>query len=178
MRRWERRADPFDRVSETQRYLEAMVASPTNGTLAFVIILPPSASTANSNPAAEPITTPVDEGKLIGHAGIWQSHIEELVFMIDNSYWNQGYMTEVLETLIPIFWEHGLKMVCADVEPENGASLRLLRKMGFWQVGGNIIELAYKGRFETMRMVLRNPDAESEGEGKGEEEEEDDDDDG
>lgn len=176
MRRWERRAEPFDRVSETQRYLELMVTSPTNGTLAFVIILPPSASTTSPTPATDPIMTPVDEGKLIGHAGIWQSHIEELVFMIDNSYWNQGYMTEVLETLIPIFWEHGLKMVCADVEPENGASLRLLRKMGFSQVGANVLELAYKGRCETLRMELRNPDAKGEGDGEGDGGNEDDDD--
>ena len=131
-----------------------------------MIILPHSASTTatSASTTTQPVTTPVDEGKLIGHAGIWMPNTDnELVFMIDNTYWGQGYMTEVLETLVPIFWEKGLDVVHADVEPENEASLWVLRKVGFKQVGENIVE-SYKGRCESLRMELRNPEGE-EGEG-------------
>ena len=145
-----------------------------------MIILPPSASTTTASASAttQPISTPVDEGKLIGHAGIWMpSWYNELVFMIDNTYWNQGYMSEVLETLIPIFWEKGLKVINADVEPKNEASLWVLRKMGFRQVGDNIID-SYNGRCQSLRMELTIPEEEEgkEGEGGGGGEEKEDDD--
>ena len=157
---WGRRSPSLDSIARTQTYLDIMVKSPSNGTLAFMIILPPSASATTTSASAgkNPITTPVDEGKLIGHAGIWTPTSDnELVFMIDNAYWNQGYMTEVLETLVPIFWEKGLWAVHADVEPKNEASVWLLRKMGFQQVGQNTVE-CYEGICDSMRMELRNPE--------------------
>ena len=152
-----------------------------------MIILPHSTSTttpsssASATATAQPITTPMDEGKLIGHAGIWMAHTApELVFMIDTAYWNKGYMTEVLETLIPIFWQKGLRVVHADVDPANKASLRVLRKMGFEQVGENVAE-SDMGRFKTLRMEVVNPEVKEREEGEGgsgeEEEEEEEDDD-
>ena len=150
-----------------------------------MIVLPHSASTTTTTASASattpphPVTTAVDEGKLIGHAGIWMPNTSEIVFMIDNTYWNQGYMTEVLETLVPIFWQKGLRVVHADVEPENDASVWVLRKMGFSQVGENIIE-SQEGRSKTLRMELRNPEGEKREEregGREEEEEEEDDED-
>ena len=184
-----RRAPPFKSIARTQNYLDIMLKSPHNGTLAFMIILPHSASTtmttttsASATTHPHPVTTAVDEGKLIGHAGIWMRNNSELVFMIDNAYWNQGYMTEVLETLVPIYWQQGLKRVYADVDPYHEASLGLLRKIGFSQVGENIAESDGE-RLKTLRLELRNPDVEegeeeeAEEEEEEEEDEEDDDDD-
>ena len=67
-------------------------------------------------------------------------------------------MTEVLATLIPIFWKKGLKEVHADVNPDNEASLKLLRNAGFIQVGEDIVE-SYVGHCEQLRMELLNPNA-------------------
>lgn len=159
MRYW---SQPHDSVSRTATYLEAMVTSSTNGDLAFVLLLPPSATTITTSTTPAGATT--DEGKIIGHAGIWYADRNELVFMIDNAYWNRGYMTEVLAALVPIFWEKGLKKVYADANPDNEASLKVLRKCGFTQVGGNIVE-SLAVEYESLRMELANPcDGEEEGE--------------
>ena len=142
-----------------------MVSSPTNGVLAFCIVLPPSASTSSSS--ATPVATATDEGVVIGHAGIWQPQRNELVFMINHGYWKKGYMTEALAALVPIFWEKGLKKVFADVSPENEASLKVLKKCGFKQVGENIKE-SYAKINESLHMVLSNPDGGGEeGDGSG-----------
>ena len=140
-----------------------MVSAPTNGELAFAIVLPPSASNATSFKTPEAATT--EEGILIGHAGIWHVPRNELVFMIDKPYWEQRYMTEVLAALVPVFWHQGLKRVWADVNLENEASLKVLKKSGFIQVGNAIIESSV-GKDESLHMELTNPD------GGGEEEEE------
>lgn len=76
--------------------------------------------------------------------------------MIAHDYWGKGYMTEVMAKLVPIFWEKGLRVVNADVDPRNEASWRLLRRAGFGQVGNDIVE-SYAGYCEQMRMELRNP---------------------
>lgn len=77
-------------------------------------------------------------------------------------------MTETLSALIPIFWEKGLKMIFADVDPENEASVRLLKSLGFIQGGENIVA-SYTGRH--VRMELSNPNGGGEEE-EGEDEEE------
>ena len=74
-------------------------------------------------------------------------------------------MTEVLAALVPVFWHQGLKRVWADVNLENEASLKVLKKSGFIQVGNAIIESSV-GKDESLHMELTNPD------GGGEEEEE------
>ena len=87
--------------------------------------------------------------------------------MIDKPYWEQGYMTEVIAALVPVFWQQGLKKVWADVNLENEASLKVLKKSGFKQVGNNIIESSEK-MHESLRMELTNPNdggEEEEGEG-------------
>ena len=142
-----------------------MVSAPTNGELAFAIVLPPSASNANS--FTHPVAATTEEGNLIGHAGTWHVPRNELVFMIDKPYWEHGYMTEVLAALVPVFWQQGLKKVWADVNLENKASLKVLKKSGFIQVGNNIIESSKK-MHESLRMELTNPNdggEEEEGEG-------------
>ena len=141
-----------------------MVSAPTNGELAFAIVLPPSASNAHSSKTPEAATT-TEEGNLIGHVGTWHVPRNELVLMIDKPYWNQGYMTEALAALVPVFWQQGLKKVWAVVNLKNEASLKVLKKSGFIQVENNVV-VSPIGRHESLRMELTNPD------GGGEEEEE------
>ena len=70
-------------------------------------------------------------------------------------------MTEVLATLIPIFWEKGLKEVHADVNPNNVISMKLLRSFGFRETGSDIIE-SYAGYCEQLHMELSNPNVKEE----------------
>ena len=77
--------------------------------------------------------------------------------MIDKAYWDQGYMTEVLTALVPVFWQQGLKKVRADVRLKNEAGLKVLKKSGFIQLGNNIIKSS-EGKYESLRMELTNPD--------------------
>ena len=152
-----------------------MFTSPSNGHIAFVLVLPPSYSTIS--PSTGPVLATIDEGSVIGHAGIWHPQTNELVFMIGPSYWRQGYMTETLTKIIPIFWEKGFKKIFADVDPENKASLKLLKNLGFIQARENIVA-SYTGRY--VRMDLLNPNCGDEEGEEGKEEEEwdfDDDDD-
>ena len=78
--------------------------------------------------------------------------------MIGEKYWRKGYMTEVLTTLIPIFWEKGLNVVHADVNPDNVISMKLLRSLGFVEMGSDIVE-SYAGYCEQLHLELFNPNA-------------------
>ena len=147
-----------------------MVSAPTNGQVAFAIALPPSTSNADSSTTPEAAAK--EEGTLIGHAGIWHVPRNELGFVIDKPYWRQGYMTEVLAALIPVFWQQGLKKVWSEVHMANEASLKVLKKSGFIQVGNiqvknNLIHPSV-GTHGYVRMELTNPDAGSEKEEEGE----------
>lgn len=143
-----------------------MVASPTNGELGFVIVLPPSASMTTSSTL--PVITTMDEGIVIGHAGIWYADRNELVFMIGREYWRQGYMTEVLAALVPIFWQKGLKKIYADVNAANVGSMKVLMNCGFLPMGENIVEVTV-GKWHSLRMGLTEPDREGDDEGEEEE---------
>ena len=60
----------------------------------------------------------------------------ELGYVLDRSRWGQGLMSEVLPKLVRFGFETlGLHRMEARVEPENGASVRLLRKLGFKDEG-------------------------------------------
>ena len=95
-----------------------MIASSTNGHIEFVIVIP-SPSTA------------VSKDKVIGTAGIWDEATGEIEFMLRRDYWAKGYMSEVLTTLIPMFWEKGVEKVFADVDPRNEGSMKVLNRFGF-----------------------------------------------
>ena len=56
----------------------------------------------------------------------------ELGYNLASPYWGQGLMTEALRAMISFGFERmGLHRIEAEVMPENEASLRLLRKLGF-----------------------------------------------
>lgn len=176
-------------MNQTAVYLDKMVQSSSNGTLAFVIVLPPSIPSVpfltkrqrRGHPQPQPkpqpqpqlpIPTAVDEGKVIGHAGLWVAGSNELLFMLAQPYWGQGYMTEVLGKLVPIFWEKGLTTVYADVHPACEGGLRVLGKVGFKQVRKDIIE-SHHVRETSLHMELIIPEyregrREIKGEGEGE----------
>lgn len=160
----ERRGPPDDSIDRTAMYLDTMIQLSSNGTLAFVVILPPSSASAASStkPAPPeagpqlPTPTAVDEGTVIGHAGLWAVEKGELVFMLGQPYWGQGYMTEVLAALVPVFWEYNLKAVYADVDPANVIAWKVLRNSGFKQIRKDIFE-SHHGIGMSLHMQLTTP---------------------
>jgi ribosomal-protein-alanine N-acetyltransferase len=60
----------------------------------------------------------------------------ELSYDLASQYWRQGYMSEVLELLLPLaFSRLRLQRIQATVPVGNAGSLRLLRKFGFQTEG-------------------------------------------
>ncbi|QGQ93825.1 N-acetyltransferase [Paenibacillus psychroresistens] len=57
-------------------------------------------------------------------------------YELSREYWNQGIMSEAVQAAIAFaFDELGNHRVCAEVFPENTASLRILKRLGFQEEG-------------------------------------------
>ena len=74
-------------------------------------------------------------------------------------------MTEVLAALMPMLWQMGLRKVWANVNSENEAAIRLLRRSGFIQCGTGVVELI-EGKGESIEMEITNSDCEEEESGE------------
>ncbi len=73
-------------------------------------------------------------GQLIGKAGLFR--FPEIGFILHPDQWGRGLAAEALAPVIDrAFAVHKLDRVVADVDPRNGASLRLLTRLGFEEVG-------------------------------------------
>ncbi|KAF8959618.1 GNAT domain-containing protein [Flammula alnicola] len=149
---------PHSTIEQTKGYLDAMIASPNNGVMDFSVCL----STPTGNPT-EPETdgassdsdgassdsdgassdsdgasSDSDDAALvvIGKAGLWDG--KEIGFIFDREYWGKGYAFEALDAILRHVWAlegDAPEVITADVDPRNGASLRLLAKLGFVKVG-------------------------------------------
>lgn len=56
-------------------------------------------------------------------------------YTVAPAYARQGYAGEAVRALLAWLSQHGYRVARADVAPENAASVALLRKLGFTQVG-------------------------------------------
>ena len=74
-----------------------------------------------------------ERGSFIGKAGLW--HQNELGMIFARNSWNRGFASEAVRAVIGRAFTRGLAAIKADVDPRNGKSLRLLRKLGFAEVG-------------------------------------------
>ena len=60
----------------------------------------------------------------------------EIGFLLGRAHWGRGLASDAVRTALAFaFAEMGLHRVEADVDPENGASLRLLARLGFREEG-------------------------------------------
>ena len=109
---------------QTTSYLNKMIAASTNGDIEFVIVLP-------APKPFDPSATAAGKDKVIGTAGIFDKATGEIELMLHHDYWSQGYMSEVLASLIPRFWQRGVTRLVADVDPRNYGSVKLLNRFGF-----------------------------------------------
>ncbi len=73
-------------------------------------------------------------GRLIGKAGLFR--FPEIGFIMHPDHWGCGFAAEALAPVIDRgFAVHRLERIVADVDPRNAASLRLLARLGFQEVG-------------------------------------------
>ncbi len=74
------------------------------------------------------------KGQVVGYLGIWR--MPEFGFILHPAVWGQGLATEAAQALIPhLFSAHAVDQLTADVDPRNGASLKLLYRLGFVETG-------------------------------------------
>jgi ribosomal-protein-alanine N-acetyltransferase len=70
------------------------------------------------------------DGRVIGKAGCWR--LPEIGFILQPRCWGQGFAAEACAAVIAhVFATYDLAAITADVDPRNGASLRLLGRLGF-----------------------------------------------
>jgi len=77
-------------------------------------------------------------GAAIGHCGLQRledSDEIEVYYLLDKPYWNQGIATEATLAALRFAHERGLKNIVAVAMPENGASQRVMQKVGMKHVG-------------------------------------------
>jgi ribosomal-protein-alanine N-acetyltransferase len=160
MRYWS--TPPHSHISQTERYLKNMIASPTNGMLEFAIELLENPKTGEPEGRGT--------GLMIGKAGLWDG--KEVGVLIAREEWGKGYAREALTKILEIAWafksQDGLvggstgspaegageesgdrrevvkeekpslqkvEKVIADIDPRNVACLALLDKLGFQRTG-------------------------------------------
>lgn len=74
------------------------------------------------------------EGYVIGKAGLYR--FPEIGFIFHPDVWGRGFAAEALQPVLDrAFSLHGLEAVDADVDPRNAASLKLLARLGFREIG-------------------------------------------
>lgn len=70
------------------------------------------------------------DGQVIGKAGCYA--LPSVGYILHPDWWGQGLATEALSAaLAHVFATRPVGRLVADVDPRNGASLRLLEKLGF-----------------------------------------------
>ena len=104
---------PFTDPVQTQEFVQGVIAADPATTIEFVI---------------------EHEGRVIGRAGFWRP--PEIGYILHPDFWGQGFGSEAISALLEYgFQERGLTEVIADVDPNNTASLSLLKRLGFIETG-------------------------------------------
>jgi RimJ/RimL family protein N-acetyltransferase len=110
MRYWD--SLPHSDVEQTRRWLADMVAFSPAETDDFVVQY---------------------DGRAIGKAGCWR--LGEIGFILHPGHWGKGLAHEALSAVTPhVFESLPIDRLEADVDPRNGASPRLLSRLGFREV--------------------------------------------
>lgn len=75
-----------------------------------------------------------DPEKIVGHCGLQhlaKTENVEIAWIFGREYWNRGLATEAARAVVDYgFGEIGLSRIVAVAEPPNGASLRIMQKLG------------------------------------------------
>jgi RimJ/RimL family protein N-acetyltransferase len=93
--------------------------------------------------------TVVSDGEVAGNIGCWEADGQRLVgYWIGREFWGRGLATQALSELLGAVRERPLH---AHVAKHNAASIRVLEKCGFVEVGGH----AGDDGFEELVFELR-----------------------
>lgn len=78
-----------------------------------------------------------DSRRLIGNVYMGKREFEavELGFVFHRSYWGRGYAAESCRALIRLAFANGVHRICAECDPRNERSWRLLEALGFQREG-------------------------------------------
>jgi RimJ/RimL family protein N-acetyltransferase len=130
MRYWS--TPPHDSLEQTRLWLQSMVEIRVDEGEDFVV---------------------EHEGRVVGKAGLYS--FPEIGFIFHPDVWGRGFAREALDAVIRRgLVVHRLRVIEADVDPRNTASLRLLAGLGFvvlrraartWQVGSEWCDSVYLG---------------------------------
>lgn len=76
-------------------------------------------------------------GKLIGNVYLGRRDYDtlELGFVFNAGYWGQGFARESCDALMDMAFSRGVHRICAQCDPENDRSRRLLERLGFTREG-------------------------------------------
>ena len=60
-----------------------------------------------------------------------QGKVTEIGYILSRAYWGHGYVTEAVTALIDQLFAEGQRRVFADTDPDNLASIAVLKRLGF-----------------------------------------------
>ena len=74
-----------------------------------------------------------ETGELIGAIDVvdYIDGVPEIGYSLSRKYWNKGYMTEAAKAVIDYIFSLGYKEIFIEADIRNGASLRVIEKLGF-----------------------------------------------
>lgn len=78
------------------------------------------------------------------HTGLADKGKREIGYLLVRSFWNQGLMTEALQSLVPLFIRNYSLIGITDCT--NQASQKVLSRVGFQQVGSSGEQIIWKNR--------------------------------
>jgi len=83
-----------------------------------------------------------ESGRLVGIVGLfplaWQGPELELAYHVVPSAWNRGFATEAARAVLAAAWDGGVDHVVAVAMPGNGASRRVMEKVGMTLEGPSL----------------------------------------
>jgi [ribosomal protein S5]-alanine N-acetyltransferase len=96
-------------------------------------------------------------GEVIGKAGAWS--LPEIGYLLHPDHWGKGLGHEALTAVLGyLFAAHDVPELTAEVDPRNGASLRLLEKLGFRETHRAERTLLWRDEWcDSVYLALRRP---------------------
>lgn len=81
-----------------------------------------------------------ETGRFVGYGGLFEisaeDHNAEIGYGFHPEHWGQGYASEAVRAIVDFgFAGLGLRRIFGMIDPENGASTRVLEKLGFEREG-------------------------------------------
>ena len=101
-----------------------------------------------------------ESGEFIGYGGLFDIADEcgkaEIGYGLLQQYWNRGYVSEAIDKIVRYGLDDmKLHRIYAYVDPENGASRRVLEKLGFNREGTLRDDQFARGRYFDMDVLAR-----------------------